>query len=103
MKLHNFKKAYTYKVHEWLFSSIPELTKYQKERIINDEIVRFAPFEFMEKRKRIKSFWWRLTIIFIPVIWILLVAGLPINFIIKGYWGYSKLKWFNEWMNRVGL
>lgn len=105
MKLHNLEKVSNYKVQDWLKKSIPELTEYQKQRIRDDEIVRFAPFEFYKRRKKVDNFFLRLTILFIPIVWLLLVVSLPFNFIITGRWGYDydKLNWFTKWMNSCGL
>ena len=48
MKLINLKKVPNYKVEKWLENNIKELTAYQREWMRNEEIVRFAPFEFYE-------------------------------------------------------
>lgn len=105
MGIHNYKKASNYKVIEWLENSIKELTPYQKQKIRDDEIVRFAPFEFYERRKPVKSVWLRLTIIVMPIVWLLIFVSLPFNFLITGNWGYKyeKVKWFDVWRNSVGL
>ena len=103
--LHNYKKAPDYKVREWIEKSIPDLTPYQKRKMLEDEVIRFAPFEFMERRKRASSFWLRLTVIFMPWVWLVLFLWLPFNFVIKGSWGYkyNTMKWFDTWRNNVGL
>ena len=103
MALHNLKKTPDYKVREWLEKSIPELTPYQKERIRNDEIIRWAPFDFYERRKPVKSIWWRLSIIAVAFFWVVLFVGLPLNFIVTGNWGYNKLNWFDTWLNKIGF
>ena len=105
MSLHNYKKASDYKVQEWIEKSIREMTPYQKQKLRDDEIVRFSEFEFMEKRKTVKSFWTRLTVLLMPFVWIVLFIGLPLNFLIKGSWGYNHkhIKWFDKWRSNVGL
>ena len=103
MKLLNLKKVNNTKVENWLFYNIPKLTKYQKESIQQNEIIQHAPFTFYEHRKCNSNILMRLTIIFIPIIWLLLVISLPINFIIFGKWGYNRLNWYMWWMNKCGL
>ena len=105
MNLHNYKKASDHAVQKWLEGAIVEMTAYQKEKLRDKETVRFAPFEFMEKRKRVNSVWLRLTIVFMPFVWILLFIGLFPNFLINGRWGYEyeKIKWFDKWRCAVGI
>ena len=105
MKFHRYKKTSDYKVSDWLEKSIPELTPYQKQKIRDYEIVRFAPFEFFEKREKINSFWFRLTIIFIPIPFIIFFIALPFSFLFTGYWGYkSKVtNWYVKWCNNLGF
>ena len=103
MNLHNLQKVPDYRVKKWLEESIRDLTPYQKQKIFDDEIIRFSPFEFYEKRKVVSSFWIRLTIIFIPFVWLLLFIGLPFKFIVTGQWGYGKkmLNWYDKWVSKV--
>lgn len=103
MKLFNLEKAYSYEVNEWLEENIPDLTKYQKQRIREDEIIRFAPFEFYKKGKKIDNIWIRLSIIFVPIVWLILVLGLPFNFILTGSWGYEEIKWVSTWLRSCGF
>jgi len=103
MRLLNLKKVPDYQVENWLEENIAEITKYQKERIHNDEIVRFAPFEFYERRKRVDNFLIRLSIIFLPIVWLALIFGLPFNFIGTGTWGYKKINWFSKWTSACGV
>ena len=76
---------------------------YQKEFIRSGELVRYAPFEFYEKGKKINNIFVRLSIIFMPIAFIVLVFGLPINFLIKGKWGYDRLSWYSKWVSAVGI
>lgn len=105
MTLHNLKKAPNYKVEKWLKDSIPNLTPYQQDVIYQNEIVRFAPFEFYEERPKVKSIWWRLTIVLVPLAYISLAVGLPFAFIITGRWGYDDryMEWLRTWFNKIGL
>ena len=103
MKLINLKKVPNYKVEKWLENNIKEMTSYQKEWMRNKEIVRFAPFEFYERRKKVDNILVRLSVVFIPIAWILLAVGLPFNFFATGTWGYKKLEWFGKWSSACGL
>ncbi len=101
----NLQKVSDYKINQWLENNIRELTKYQKECIRDEEIVRFAPFEFYEPKKKTNSVILRLSIILMPFVFIILMIGLPFNFIITGRWGYKyeKIKWYSDWCHKCGL
>jgi len=103
MKLINLKKVNDYTVEDWLENNIKELTPYQKEWIRDQEIVRSAPFEFYERRKKIDNIFIRLSVIVMPVVFCVIVIGLPINFLIKGKWGYNSLNWYSKWVSACGL
>ena len=103
MKLLNLERVSDHSVEKWLCENIKELTPYQKQCLRDDEIVRFAPFEFYKRTKRVENIFIRLTVIFLPFVWIFLFIGLPLNFIIKGRWGYGGLKWFSKWTNACGV
>jgi len=106
MNLINLQKVSNYKVQDWLYTHIKDLTPYQKEWMRNEEIIRFAPFEFMERRKKTTpNIFLRFSIIFMLPVLLILIIGLPINFFINGNWGYNheKMKWFSKWTNSCGL
>jgi len=103
MKLINLKQVSDHKVNKWLEDNIAELTAYQKERIRNDEMVRWAPFKFYERRKKVDSIWIRISALFIPLAWTVLVIGLPFDFLITGTWGYNKIDWFSNWSSACGF
>lgn len=106
MRFSNLKKASDYEVNDWLSEEL-ELTPYQKERLINRELVRFAPFEFYKQKTKEKvSFFWRLTILIIPMYIILLYIGSIINYMINGKWGLSRTfldKFHYPWMNKLKI
>lgn len=105
MNLVNLKRVPDYRVKEWLEGNIKDLTPYQKERMRNDEIVRFAPFYFMEQKSKVNNVFLRLTIIFMLPVLLLLIIGLPFNFIVTGSWGYShgKMRWYGNWVSSCGI
>lgn len=105
MNLINLKQVNNFQVHEWLENNIRELTVYQKESIRNDEIIRCAPFYFMEYREKTNNIFLRLSIIFILPVALILILGLPINFIVTGRWGYEMkyFNWYSKWAKACGL
>jgi hypothetical protein len=105
MNLINLQKASNHRVQEWIENSIKDLTPAQKDWIINEEIIRFAPFYFMERRKKTRNILLRFSILFIIPILLFLIVGLPFNFCITGNWGYDfeKVKWFSNWTSKCGL
>ena len=104
MRLFDLEKVWDVDVERWLEKSIPELTSYQKERIRNDEIVRFAPFYFMRRTKKVNNILTRFSVIFLLPVFILLIIGIPFNFFITGKWGYSeKMRWYGKWVHSCGL
>lgn len=105
MNYHNYRRAPDSKVSDWLFKSIKNLTPAQKQKILEGEIIRLAPFEFYEKRPKIQNFFVRLSILVYPIVWVLIVISLIFNFFITGRWGYKyeKIKWFDNWRHNLGL
>jgi hypothetical protein len=105
MRLVNLKEVSEYEVYEWLKTEI-ELTERQKEHIQENEIFRFSPFYFSKKyeTKRVNLLL-RLSIVLIPIVYILLIVGMFFNFLIFGKWYYEAkhIRWFPEWLNKIGL
>lgn len=106
MKLHNLKEASNYEVENWLIDNL-KLTKDQQYNLRNYEFVRKSPFYFYKKKEKINNIWFRLTLLFFPIIWIFLFITLPINFIITGKWGYNDknilIKLIHDWMQKLRL
>jgi len=103
MNLINLKKVSDYDVMNWLERKIPDLTDRQKRIMRDSEMVRFAPFDFMERRKKVNNVWLRLTIVVMPIVLLGLIASLPFNFIITGKWGYDRVEWYSKWVSKCGL
>jgi hypothetical protein len=105
MKISNLKRAHDLEVQKWMEDNL-NLNPYQKEKLRNDEIVRFAPYYFYKIEKSKTSFIWRLTLpLFVPY-WIILFIGLPFNFLITGKWGYGRGfidKFHSKWVRKLGL
>ena len=100
MNFRNIKKASDYKVSDWIKKEF-NLTVYQNEKLIENESVRWAPFEFYQKREIHSNIWIRLSVILIPFVWIILFLGLPITFICKGHFGYDEkyFGWILRWLD----
>ena len=104
MRLYDLQKVWDSDVVKWLEDNIPELTAYQKEKIRDKEIVRFAPFYFMKRTKKVNNILTRFSVVLLLPVLILLIIGLPINFFITGKWGYSeKMRWYGKWVSACGL
>jgi hypothetical protein len=105
MNLINLKRVSDYRVQEWFEKKIPELTPYQKEKIHDNEIIRFAPFYFMERKKKTTNVLLRFSIIFLLPVLLLLIIGLPFNFFVTGSWGYDdrKMSWYSNWVHACGF
>lgn len=105
MRLSYLKEANSLEVNKWLEESL-QLTDYQKEKLREDEVVRFSQFYFYKQAKGKSSPIWRLTLPFYVVYWIAAVVMLPFNFIITGKWGYGRSfidKFHSPWMRKLGL
>jgi len=106
MKLTNLEPAYDLEVQKWLYETI-DLTPYQKEKIRDNEIIRFAPFKFYKWRKKEKIlFLWRLTIFLVPFYLLILYMILPYRMIFTGEWGYGQKfidNFHNKWLHKLNL
>lgn len=109
MNLSRLKPAYDNDVYKWLVEAIPELTAYQKEKIRDIEMVRWAPFCFYKKpdyKKDKVSFWWRFTIFLVPVYVVLIWLTVLLKFVITGdrYLPQKYLDKFHyPWMRKLNL
>lgn len=109
MKLSRLKPATDYDVRKWIEESIPELTAYQKQRILLDDVVRLAPFCFYKKpdfKKEKVTFWWRFTIFLVPVYVLLIALFVLLKFVITGdkYLPQTYLDNFHyPWMRKLKL
>lgn len=106
MKLSQLEKAEDFEVKEWLIKKL-DLSPFQRNKLISDEIIRFAPFEFYKRRKREKvNVLWRLTLIIFPIYLFIIVLINPIKWIITGEWGYGRKfidNFHSKWVRKLGL
>lgn len=103
MKFLSLNKVPGHEVMQWLEEEIPELTKYQKECIRDNEIIRFSPFEFYKSPSLRGTFLWRLTIFPLMPVFFILCIGLPVKYLLTGIWGYDKIDWYKKWTQKIGL
>lgn len=106
MKLTNLEQANDFEVARWLEKEL-NLTPYQKEVLRDREVIRFSPFYFYKRKVYKKvSFLFRLTVVFIPIYYLLILIGLPFTWIFSGKWGYGQKfydKFHAVWMNKLNL
>jgi hypothetical protein len=108
MNFINLKKMDRFEVRDWLFTSIPELTKYQKETISdfeNGPLVYNGLHIYKVREKKETNFFLRLTIIPALLLYVIFVALIPVNFLFTGSWGYNTktMGWFIKWCSKIGL
>jgi len=101
MSLSRLERVDFLEIKSWLYKGL-ELTSYQYSRL--DDI--YIPYYFYKQKEKIEtSFKWRSTIPMFGIIYLLLIIGLPFNFIFKGNWGYNEkfIKIFKTWAFKVGI
>lgn len=98
-KFSNLTKAHDYEVRDWLIKAF-KFTDYQKSLLrSNEDIIRYAPFKFYKRKPKQDNMWIRLTLVFVPLVWLIMILGLPLNFILTGIWGYPNNKVYKFIMN----
>ncbi len=106
MKLTQLERVDDFQVQKWLEKSI-DLTVYQKEKLRNNETIRFSPFYFYRRPEKQKiNILWRLTIIIFPFYLLLIILFAPIKFIFTGKWGYGRNfidNFHSKWVRKIGL
>jgi hypothetical protein len=100
MKTWRLKKKDNYSFAYELSRNIDTL----KNTNIDDlaDTIRLMNVTIYSNEKVNTSPWIRLTIIFIPIIFIPLFIFLPINYMITGHWGYN-IKWLKDWVDALGI
>ncbi len=108
MELSSLKIARGHEIGDWLTESL-KLTPYQQS-ILSEEyydILRISPFYFYKDTDENKTtFLWRMTVVFWPIVFILVNISLPFVFVVSGKWGYNR--WFIDkiiapWLQKSGL
>lgn len=89
MNFRNIKQASNYEVKKWLIKEL-KLNNYQIQKLNRESIIRDSPFCIFKEKNYQSNIWLRLSIILYPIVVLLLIIGLPINYIITGRWGYSS-------------
>ncbi len=104
MKLHNLKQVQDYEVEKWIKEKF-NLNPAQISEMNYKETVSRSPFYFFKSKEKIKQPLLRLTIIFMPFVWLILFCCIPFIFLMKGQWGwkYNQLNWFLNWQQSLGI
>lgn len=66
------------------------------------DCLRGSDLEFYKKELIKTPILIRLTLPFALIIMLILLIGLPVNYIICGKWGY-KWKWLSNWLRMLGI
>lgn len=101
MNFRNIKQASNYEVRRWLIKEL-KLNDYQIQKLNRENIIENGHFYIFEDKKYQSNIWLRLSIVFYPIVWLLLFIGLPINYIVTGRWGYNR-KWnfIINWIDKI--
>jgi len=104
MKLTNLEEASERDVRKWLEESL-QLSDYQKEKLRIDEIIRFAPYEFYERKMEKISLWWRFTLPFVPIYIVLAYLAVLIKLLVTGEQGLGRRfeKFHRGWFGKLKL
>lgn len=87
-------------VAKQLRQAFPELKKMLIVEI--EERLSELDFDFYQDEKLKTSLLVRLTIPFALVVMVVLIAVMPINYMITGRWGY-KWEWLSNWFRSLGF
>lgn len=105
MKFTRLQRANEYDVRHWLEQAL-DLTPYQRSKMRDEEIPRFSPYYFYERKPIQKTkFLWRLTTIFYLVYVLLLIIFCSLKWVFTGnhYLGQSFLEGFHyRWQEKIG-
>ena len=83
-----------------LQNRIPELKKCNYDDIADH--LRGSNLEFYKREKVETSLFIRFTLPFALIFMLILLIGMPINYIISGKWGY-RVEWINNWFKSLGF
>lgn len=92
------KSADKYSFASWLKGEFPELRKYDTEQLW--DALRETEYEVFYLDKKPVRLLVRLTMPIAVVFGLLMILASPINYIITGKWGYSKL-WIRNWFEQI--
>lgn len=100
MRFTSIKEATDREVEKYFIENL-NLSIEQKDKL--SRIVEYAPFYFYKEKDYQPNFLLRLSILLFPIAYLILLLGLPINFIITGKWGYGKINWFLNWLDNLKM
>ena len=106
MKIQNLKEAGEYEFINYLRKEL-DLTLYQYSKLYNDGIIRASKYRIFEKVPKVKtSPFWRITILLIPVYWLLVVVFCLLKWVVTGsrYLSEPFLKKIHRpWMRKLNI
>lgn len=79
------------------------ITKEQMYNCLQQDIFEKSKFYFFEQIPVKKEpFWFRLTIIFVPIVILLLIIGIPFYYLFTSSWYYGeKFMFIKKWLDRL--
>lgn len=103
-KISNFTEVNDYEITKWFKANGLELSS-EQWRKFNNLLEYDYPFYTYKRSQKTSSVLMRLTIIFLPIVFIILFLYLPIQFLFTGRWGYNgnQIKWYQDWCDKLGL
>lgn len=102
MKFRNLKKASNFEIADYFRDKL-NITKDNYHYFKMVDYIEKAPFYFYKKKEYQPNILWRLSILLFPLVYLVVIIGLPINFIITGRWGYGRMNWFLKWLDNLKM
>lgn len=102
MNFSNLTKVSVFEFRNEIIKEIPNVSKDQLRIIYNeDRFIKKGYYVYKTKDKKEANIWIRLSIILVPIVFILMLIGYPFTFIIMGRFGYGrKFDWVLNWLDR---
>lgn len=102
--MNNLEEVKGKEFREYLIENL-KLTPYQIEILEKENILEYSEYYIYKQKESVESLWWRLSLPFFCVVYIILLFLLPLNFIVEGTWGYRRkyIFWFLEWMDKMSM
>lgn len=80
-----------------------ELTKYQSEKLRDLIYEKRNVIKFFEYKPKAKAgVLMRMSIVFVPFVLVIMILGLPFNYIRKGEF-YYRIDWIIKWFNKLNI
>lgn len=107
MNFSRYEKIKSYRANDLIRKKL-ELTPYQAQLLVDRDFWEDEQGDiifFQQRKPSTKNAFYRASVIFLPLVWVVLFLGLIINFILTGHWGYESktIAWFNKWLHNLNL